>query len=760
MDLSISDIEHEFLDFLESRGLFVAGGLHLKIDGRKHRVTMSGDKPKSDNGEYKVFADEYYRGWMHNWKTGQFEMWNVHGKSDYTGLSAEEKQALAEKWDTEVQARKDKEARSRAQGSHLARIKWESGTPASPVHGYALKKGLKSVYNARLLGDSLIWPMYDTSGEIVNIQTITTQGVKRPQTGAPKAGNFGFIPAPDAPCTRAEIKGSEGFSENDKCETENILQQKVTSRAWIVEGWATGCTVAEATGECVVIAVDCGNLMSVVKNVRRMWPEVEFVLAADNDHHTNGNPGLNAAVKAFEDTGVPFCAPDFESEDDGTDWNDFTAKHGIKRCKALLLHKLAEFKKKSLYIAKHLEPQFVDLTESGRPLGTIENLRALIAFAGMSVSYNEIKKEEVFSMPGRFFCGDNAKNAAMGEILSLCSRWRMPKTDIDPLISNIGSQNISNPVKDWIMSEPWDGLNRVQNVCDSIVEEDNYPHSFKETLIRRWLISGVAAAFMERGFRCRGVLTFIGGQGIGKTTWFRTLVGNDDFFSEGLGLNLKDKDSIKAGISAWGVEFGELESTFNRSDLPILKAFITRSSDKIRMPWSRKESDFQRRTFYGATVNQRQILLDDTGNGRWWCIPVERIAMIDRAEMQQMWREVYERFYLMHLKDPKNPDYQWWLTKEEDEILELQNRDFLVPSSVEEMIVTGLEWEAVKATWSYRTTSQILQDCGYPPTLPKPSELVKAAKVLHKLTGDKSKPMGHSNARMWLAPPKRTIFIS
>ena len=115
------------------------------------------------------------------------------------------------------------------------------------------------------------------------------------------------------------------------------------------------------------------------------------------------------------------------------------------------MHKLAEFKKKSLYIAKHLEPQFVDLTESGRPLGTIENLRALMAFAGMSVSYNEIKKEEVFSMPGRFFCGDNAKNAAMGEILSLCSRWRMPKTDIDPLISNIGSQNISNPVKDWIM---------------------------------------------------------------------------------------------------------------------------------------------------------------------------------------------------------------------------------------------------------------------------------------------------------------------
>ena len=129
-----------------------------------------------------------------------------------------------------------------------------------------------------------------------------------------------------------------------------------------------------------------------------------------------------------------------------------------------MLKKLDAFKKKGLYKLKHSAPQFVDLTDGGRVLGTVENLRALLAFAGMTVSYNEIKKEEVFSMPGRSYCGDNAKNAAMGEILSLCSRWRFPKSDIEPLISNIGSQNISNPVKDWIRSEPWDGPGRLQNV--------------------------------------------------------------------------------------------------------------------------------------------------------------------------------------------------------------------------------------------------------------------------------------------------------
>ena len=63
--------------------------------------------------------------------------------------------------------------------------------------------------------------------------------------------------------------------------------------------------------------------------------------------------------------------------------------------------------------------------------------------------------------------------------------------------------------------------------------------------------------------------------------------------------------------------------------------------------------------------------------------------------MQQMWREVYERFYLAHLREPNNEDYQWWLTKEEDILLEKLNHEFEVPSGIEEMIVAGLHARAV-----------------------------------------------------------------
>ena len=69
LEYSISDIEREFLDFLGYEGIYLASGETLKIDGRKHRCTISGDKPRSKNGEYRIFADEWPRGWLHNWKT-------------------------------------------------------------------------------------------------------------------------------------------------------------------------------------------------------------------------------------------------------------------------------------------------------------------------------------------------------------------------------------------------------------------------------------------------------------------------------------------------------------------------------------------------------------------------------------------------------------------------------------------------------------------------------------------------------------------
>jgi putative DNA primase/helicase len=110
----------------------------------------------------------------------------------------------------------------------------------------------------------------------------------------------------------------------------------------------------------------------------------------------------------------------------------------------------------------------------------------------------------------------------------------------------------------------------------------------------RWLISGVAAVFMERGFQSQGVLTLTGRQGLGKTRWLKSLVPNRDWIKDGVVLNPKDKDSVLQSVSRWIVELGELDATFKKADVAALKAFITMEEDVLRQAYAQKTDKYQR----------------------------------------------------------------------------------------------------------------------------------------------------------------------
>src|SRR5690606_26632936 len=124
-------------------------------------------------------------------------------------------------------------------------------------------------YGLRQMRDALLVPV-TIGGELVGLQFIAPDGGKKFLTGTPKAGAFFEIEAaPDAPDVTA-----------------------------IAEGYATAATIREATGWRVVVAFDAGNLAAVAKAVRAARPSTALVLAADNDHRTEGNPGLTKARTA------------------------------------------------------------------------------------------------------------------------------------------------------------------------------------------------------------------------------------------------------------------------------------------------------------------------------------------------------------------------------------------------------------------------------------------------------------------------------
>jgi len=186
-------------------------------------------------------------------------------------------------------------------------------------------------------------------------------------------------------------------------------------------------------------------------------------------------------------------------------------------------------------------------------------------------------------------------------------------------------------------------------------------------------------------FKTRGVLTLQGAQGIGKTRWVTSLVP-DPLLREMVikvdhHLDGSNKDSILGAVTHWIVEIGELDSSF-RKDVARLKGFLTSDHDKVRRPYARTESEYPRRTVFYASVNQTDFLVDTTGNSRWWTIPVTKVDYEHQIDMQQLFAQLAE--------DLKN-GAQWWLTREEEDLLEHYNAQHRIASFIRESILEAID---------------------------------------------------------------------
>ncbi len=317
--------------------------------------------------------------------------------------------------------------------------------------------------------------------------------------------------------------------------------------------------------------------------------------------------------------------------------------------------------------------------------GTIENVRHLLDGYGITAHYDLIRKKLIIQ--GSFWSAtpDNADNVAMTHIVSLACLNGLPRGDIEAYIAAVGEANPINPVADWILGSPWDGTDRLPAFYDTLVIGDTYPWELKALLMRKWLLSAVAAVMMPKGFRCRGVLTLQGPQSLGKTSWVSSLVPDaalrDAVVKVDHHLDANNKDSILGACCHWLCEIGELESSMKK-EVARLKGVLTRDSDKVRKPYARSESEMPRRTVFVATVNQANFLVDDTGNSRWWVIPVVAVDYQHGIIMQQLFAQLAVRF---------NEGEQWWLTSEEEALLDEYNRPHRAISVIEDQLLDVID---------------------------------------------------------------------
>ncbi|WP_150145116.1 primase-helicase zinc-binding domain-containing protein [Enterobacter bugandensis] len=140
-------------------------------------------------------------------------------------------------------------------------------------------------------GDVVV-PLYDDTGALVNLQLISSDGLKRTLKGG-------------------AVKGACHTIEGKKQAGKHL---------WIAEGYATALTVHHLTGETVKVALSSVNLLSLASLVRQKHPACQIVLAADRDLNGDGQTKAAAAAETCE--GIVALPPVFG------DWNDAFMQNG------------------------------------------------------------------------------------------------------------------------------------------------------------------------------------------------------------------------------------------------------------------------------------------------------------------------------------------------------------------------------------------------------------------------------------------------
>ena len=372
---------------------------------------------------------------------------------------------------------------------------------------------------------------------------------------------------------------------------------------------------------------------------------------------------------------------------------------------------------------------FVHLNDEGYPLCTLPNFYVLMDKLNYSVRYNVIKKAIELLIPGAAFTRDNRDNAAISHVLSECETVRMSTKHVSQFLITLADKNQYNPVVGWVDSVAWDGVSRLDDFY-ATVKVPAGGEKMKRKLMRKWMIQAVAAAFSPDGIAGQGILTFVGPQNIGKTTWFQRLApASLDAVLTGHTLDMRSKDSIFIALSYWIVELGELDATFSKSEISALKSFTTQGMDKLRRPYAATESNFGRRTVFGGTVNESQYLNDPTGNRRFWSIEVDGFDLDSGVDMQQLWAEV---------KGLWVGGENWALNMQEMAELNVHNEEFTVVDPIEERLAAAFNWsEFGLGNDLWVTATDSLMKIGVRD--PSKGQTITAGRVLKKLNGGQRK---------------------
>ena len=147
--------------------------------------------------------------------------------------------------------------------------------------------------------------------------------------------------------------------------------------------------------------------------------------------------------------------------------------------------------------------------------------------------------------------------------------------------------NSYHPIRDYLNGLVWDGKERVRYCLRHFLGADTDNYTFQS--LRLFLLGAIHRAFCP-GCKFEVMLCLVGGQGAGKSTFFRLLAVKDEWFSDDL-RKLDDDNVYRKLQGHWIIEMSEMIATANAKSIEEIKSFLSRQKEVYKIPYETHPED-------------------------------------------------------------------------------------------------------------------------------------------------------------------------
>ena len=302
---------------------------------------------------------------------------------------------------------------------------------------------------------------------------------------------------------------------------------------------------------------------------------------------------------------------------------------------------------------------------------------------------------------------------------------------VENAIQIVANENRYHPVRDYLNSLQWDGTERIRYALHHFLGADTDEYTFEA--LKLFMMGAIRRVF-QPGSKFEVMLCLVGGQGAGKSTFFRLLAVKDEWFSDDL-RKLDDDNVYRKLQGHWIIEMSEMIATANAKSIEEIKSFLSRQKEVYKIPYETHPEDRLRQCVFGGTSNALDFLpLDRSGNRRFLPVMVypeqAEVHILDdeaasRAYMEQLWAEAMTIY--------RSGDFKLSFSPEMARYLKEHQRDFMPEDTKAGMIQAYLD----RYTGSMVCSKQLFREAlNHPFDEPKQWEIREVNDIMnHCVTG-------------------------